>query len=116
MIVFVLWVLGIAFSASIFIKWIRRKNWRDKSIDEFLKRDMKTFLSFDNDKLYFITDNYKSEVNWEYYKYYGEDDASIYFFPEKNIYEAVYFSSKDIGEENFIHLKTIAQSKLISIG
>ena len=109
------WVITVLSLVMLLIKWIKRITWRDKSITSFLIEDIKAYLTFDNDKLTFITGTYKSDINWEYYKYYGEDNVSIYIFPERNVYEALYFSAGNIGEENFEKLKVTAKSKLTAI-
>jgi hypothetical protein len=89
------WLIAVVFSMALLIKWIKRINWRDKSINSFLLADTKAYMSFDNDKLTFITDTYKSDINWAFYQYYGEYKTSIYIFPERNLYEALYFSPSD---------------------
>jgi hypothetical protein len=109
------WVIAAIFFVTLLIKWIKRTNWRDQSINFFLLAASKAYIVFDNDKLTFITDTYKSEINWEFYKYFGEDDSSVYLFPERNLYEALYFSANDIGEENLEKLKAIAKSKLMPV-
>jgi uncharacterized membrane protein len=106
------WLIVVIFSVAILIKWIRRTKWRNNSINSFLIADTKAYMSFDNDKISFITDTYQSDINWEFYKYFGEDKTSIYIFPERNLYEALYFSAGDIGEENFKLLKSMAKLKL----
>jgi hypothetical protein len=110
------WLIAVVFSVILSMKWMKRTNWRDKSINTFLLADTKAYMIFDKDKLTFITDTYKSDINWEFYKYYGEDKISIYIFPERNLYEALYFSAGDIGEDNFKQLKAIAKSKLKPVG
>jgi hypothetical protein len=106
------WLVAVAFSVTLLIKWIKRTHWRNKSIDSFLFADTKAYIVFDDDKLTLITDTFKSDIKWEFYKYFREDKTSIYIFPEWNLYEAHYFSAGDIGEENFKQLKSLAKSKL----
>lgn len=76
---------------------------------------MEYLFAFDDDKLTFTTPIYKSEVNWSFYKYYAEDEITIYIMTESNFYETVSFSSSEIGPEYFNLLKEIVKSKLIPV-
>ena len=69
-------------------------------------------MTFDKEKLSFVTDSYKTEIKWDYYKFYSEHKKSIFFIPEDNLYEALYFSPADIGQDNFDQLRNIAKSRL----
>lgn len=62
-----------------------------------------------------MTDTYKVEYAWNYYKYYAEDKSSVYIFSERGIYEAFYVSITDIGIENFENLCAKTRLKLTSI-
>ena len=111
----IIWAAGGIFLITIFIRWIKRRNWSDKVIKAFLNTDSKFYIAFNEEKFTFVADTFKSDIKWEFYKYYAEDNTSIYFFPEKNLYEAVYFSPNDIGGEYFEQLKLIAKAKLMPL-
>lgn len=109
-----LWVVGLVFLAAILIKRIKRIKWRDNYIKDF-DRNTKSFsIAFDEEKITFITETFKSDINWEYYKYYSEDKNSIYIFPERNVYDAIYFSKNELGANNYEILKNIVKTKLIN--
>jgi hypothetical protein len=74
------WLVAVAFSVTLLIKWIKRTHWRNKSIDSFLFADTKAYIVFEDDKLTFITDTFKSDIKLKFYKYFGEDKTSIHFF------------------------------------
>ena len=106
------WVLSLLFLTSIVVRLYKRIKWRNKSVGRIKDLAPKLFISFDEEKLSFTTDTYTWEVKWAYYKYYGEDKNSVFLFPEKNIYEATYFSNNEIGVENYHLLRELAKSKL----
>ncbi|MGN6163535.1 MAG: hypothetical protein ACTHOF_03260 [Flavisolibacter sp.] len=106
------WLFGFVILVTIIIKRQRRIKWRDTTIKSFLAKEIKGHLTFDEEKLTFITDTYKTEIKWDYYKFYAEHRSSIFLFSEENLYEALYFSSTDIGQHNFEQLKNIAKKRL----
>ena len=72
------------------------------------------WLSFDESKITFITDNYSSDIKWEYYKYYKENRNSIFLFTE-SIYDAVACARSEIGDENYESLKAIVTKKITEL-
>jgi len=69
-------------------------------------------MSFDNEKISFETNSYKTELKWDYYDNYALDKNSIFIFTHRNIYEALYYSQNEIGIDNFLMLKTVVTEKL----
>lgn len=63
----------------------------------------------------FVTDKYKSEIQWSYYKYYAENKSSVYLICGRSLYDAIYFSPDDIGLDNFERLKEMAKLKLVPL-
>jgi hypothetical protein len=107
------WLGALIMIVIIIIKRQKRIHWRDTTIKTFLDKDIKGHMTFDNEQITFITDTYKTELKWGYFKYYAEDKNSVFFLPEENLYGAIYFSTSEIGQDNLNDLKTIAKSKLI---
>ena len=106
------WFIGIVILVTIIIKRHQRIRWRDTTIKSFLAKEIKVHMTFDEEKLAFITDTYKTEIKWDYYKFYSEHGRSIFFIPEESLYESLYFSPTDIGQDNFEQLKGIAKTRL----
>lgn len=106
------WLVGLVILVKIIIKRQKRVKWRDTTIKSFLAKEIKGHLTFDEEKLTFITDTYKTEIKWDYYKFYAEHRSSIFLIPEASLYEALYFSPTDIGQHNFEQLRNIAKTRL----
>lgn len=106
------WLVGLIILVTIIIKRQKRIKWRDTTIKSFLAKEIKGHMTFDEEKLNFITDTYKTEIKWDYYKFYAEHRSSIFFIPEESLYAALYFSPADIGQDNFERLKNIAKTRL----
>ena len=109
------WIFAIIYITTILIKWFKRQLWKQKSIAFSLKPNLGYIFYFDEEKIAFTTPTYKTEFVWEYYKYWVENNNSIFIFPPNSIYDAVYFSTADLGNENYKQLKEIASSKLINL-
>lgn len=107
------WLSALLFLAIIVIKRYKRNIWKEKTIKETFSNATNFQFSFDNEKLYFVTDNYNTDIKWDFYKYYAIDKGSIFIFPPNNIYEALYYSKNELGDANFESLKQIASTKLI---
>lgn len=106
------WLAALAVIVAIIIKRQKRIRWRDTTIKSFLGKDEIIHMTFDNEKLTFLTDTYKTEIKWDYYKFYTEYKGSIFFIPKDNLYNAISFSFSEIGQNNFNDLIEIANSKL----
>jgi hypothetical protein len=109
------WAAILIFVLIIVIKIIKRIVWRNEAIKVVFRKGVSCRISFDAEKLTLITDSYKSEMAWTYYKYYDEDEISIYIIPETSLYHTVSFSTIEIGEENLAKLKEIVKEKLIPL-
>lgn len=106
------WLVALAVFGAIIIRRQRRIRWRNTTIKSVLGKDEKVHMTFDNEKLTFITDTYKTEIKWDYYNFYTECMDSMFFIPKENLYEATCFSPSEIGLINFNELRDIAKSKL----
>jgi len=106
------WLVALAVIVAIIIKRQKRIRWRDTTIKSVLGKDEKIHMTFDNEKLTFITDTYKTEIKWDYYKFYTEYKDSIFFIPKDNLYQSISFSFSEIGQNYFNDLIDIAKSKL----
>ncbi|MFT3674263.1 MAG: hypothetical protein QM781_00050 [Chitinophagaceae bacterium] len=106
------WLVGLVILVTIIIKRQKRVRWRDTTIKSFLAKEIEARMTFDEEKLTFITETYKTEIKWDYYKFYAEHKNSIFFIPEENLYGALCFSPRSIGQDNFEQLKSIAKTRL----
>lgn len=93
----------------------KRNNWKRKAVQGFSPESNLFKFCFDEEKLLFETGSYKSEIKWDYYKYWAENKDSLFIFPERSIYEAIYYSKTELGIDNYDNLKRIVGSKLISL-
>ncbi len=109
-----LWILAIVYSISFYIKRWRRNKWISNAIEETLKKNQKDYITFDEEFFSYGSEDFKTELNWTYFKAYLEDKDSIYLFPLGTIYQCHSFSSYEIGEDNLVQLKNIAKSKIRS--
>ncbi len=107
-----LWICSLLFLLTIIFRKYKRIAWRDTMIQYCSQNDTEAFMSFDNEKISFVTNTYKTELNWDYYANYAFDKDSIFIIPSRNIYEALYYSQTEIGVDNFEALKTLATEKL----
>jgi hypothetical protein len=96
----------------VLFKRLKRSDWKNKTIQAYSVNDVPYQFSFDTNQLYFSTETYKTELNWDYYKYYSFYKNSIFLFPENNIYEAIYYSKRELGDTEFDRLVSIASAKL----
>jgi len=90
----------------------KRKLWKIRTIRKLSQVNNAIKFYFDDKRLLFKTDSHTSEIKWEYYKYWVENKDSLFIFPEKNLYEAIYYSKAELGMDNYDNLKRIAGSKL----
>jgi len=108
-------------AAFIYLCWfLIQKGKKDLSIKKMINNGLlpenKYSLSFDDQKLIFINKKVKSELSWDYYTFYSEDQHSIYLFPKGvSIYACTSFSENEIGQEAIEKLKKIAKEKLEKI-
>jgi hypothetical protein len=110
------WAAILILIAIIVIKIIKRIVWRNKTIKASFSKGESCRISFDLEKLTLITDSYKSEMAWTYYKYYDDDETTIYIIPDTSLYYTVSFSAIEIGKEHLGKLKEIVKMKLIPLG
>jgi hypothetical protein len=90
----------------------KRIHWKARAIRKLSQVNSAIKFYFDDKRLLFKTESHTSEIKWEYYKYWTENKDSLFIFPEKNIYEAIYYSKSELGVDNYDDLKRIAGSKL----
>jgi hypothetical protein len=109
----IIWILAMAYAIWYFVKMTRVNSWITSVINKALLEENKYSIYFDDQKIFFLTKNIKSEVLWTYYKYFAEDSESIYLFPEnESMYSCTSFSNMEIGIETLANLKEIAKVKL----
>ena len=109
------WFFTLIFLTTVLIKWYRRNQWKKECLKLTTQKDAIYSFYFDEEKLQFHHATYKTELNWDYYKYWSENKESIFIFPATNIYEAIYYSVSDLGIENYSLLKGIVSSKLTKL-
>ncbi len=109
------WLSLLIAGIVIFIRYFKRISWRNRSVAEAAEKLEYFSLHFDDDGIYFTTTKYKTEINWEYYKYWSEYNNSIFILNETNIYEALYYSERALGKVEFACLRQIVESKLIKL-
>lgn len=93
----------------------KRNQWKIRTIRKLSHVNNAIKFYFDDKRLLFKTESHTSEIRWEYYKYWVENKDSLFIFPEKNLYEAIYYSKAELGVDNYDNLKRIAGSKLASL-
>lgn len=73
----------------------------------------KAMMEYDDEKMVYTSGDYRVEIGWDQYKYFAESEGCMYFIPEKKPFETMYFSTQDIGAEQYDKLKSIAKAKLV---
>ena len=106
------WACTLIYLLIILIKWFKRYLWRNKSIVAANKQDVVYKLYFNEEKIFFEGPTYKTEMSWDHYTYWTENNNSIFIFPANNLYDCVYYSVSDLGVNNYILFKNIAALKL----
>jgi len=105
--------LGLIISVLIGWHFYKRKNWKRKCLQAELNNTTIYQMAFDEEKISFITENWKSEILWSYYSFYSINKNNIYLIPFTNIYTATCIAESEIGHENFEKLKAVAEAKLV---
>ncbi|MDI3320596.1 hypothetical protein [Pinibacter soli] len=94
------------------VKKQKRDHWKTRTIRKLSQVNSAIKFYFDEKRLLFKTESHTSEIKWEYYKYWAENKDSLFIIPEKDIYEAIYYSKSELGIDNYDDLKRIAGNKL----
>jgi hypothetical protein len=108
----IIWLVAIG--VLIYFLYIRytRNRWKSsvvKSVSNYYKS---YYLSFDDEKIYFTSDNHSGNLTWKYFKYYHIKDDILFLISENNIYDHMAFSEEEIGRENLSKMLLIAEKKL----
>jgi hypothetical protein len=106
------WIIAIWFGFTVLFKWIKRYKWKKDCIKAAENANTNFTFSFDKEKICFESSIYKTEISWDYYSYWTEHKKSIFLFEESNIYDALYYSERDLGYSNYAELKLIVAEKL----
>lgn len=106
------WACALLFAALILYKWYKRYKWKKKSVELANNADECYKFYFTEERIFFEGPKYKTEFTWDHYTYWIENNNTIFIFPGSNLYEALYFSVRDLGLENYCKFKSIASSKL----
>jgi hypothetical protein len=114
-IISMLWTIAFIIGLTILFKKYKRNIWKRKTLKATFSNDIKFKFSFDDKELHFVTDSYKTDIKWNYYKYYAVDKDSIFIFNKANIYDAIYYSKNELGNKHFDDLKQICATNLILI-
>lgn len=110
-----MWVIAVLLVIPIVYKWINRQAWKQNVLKNGKNNPGVYKISFDYEKIVFESETSRTELNWEYYKYWLENGNSLFIFPKDSLYDAICYSKSDLGEENYNSLKAIVTEKLTKL-
>lgn len=110
-----LWMAIFIFSLAHFLNWVGKLRWRNRSVEAFMQDGSQAFMEYDEEKMVYTSGDYRTEIGWAEYTYFSEAGGCMYFIPEKKPFETMYFSTEDIGPEQYEKLKAFAKTKLETI-
>lgn len=94
-------------------KKYKAQKWVKATVEGSIADKTNYSVQFDDDKIAFLTDNYKAEFNWSFFSSFAETRDCIYFFqPNRSYYECTCFSEYELGAANIERLKQIARERL----
>lgn len=108
----IFWFISLIILTSIAFQLYKRKIWKRKSLKAELLNKSIYEMGFDDERLYYLTDNINSETKWEHFKFYAIKSTHLFLIPANNLYEATCVSQSEIGAENFEKLKILVSIKL----
>ena len=106
------WLFFIVLFLSFLIKYLKRLLWKKKTLKYKLASNQVINFYFDESKIIFEEESYKTELDWNYYTYWIENKNSIFLFTESSIFESICFSKLELGEKNYLKFKSIALERL----
>ena len=106
------WICTLIYLPTIFISRYKKLRTIDRYINSLDKNQLNYSITFDNDKISFITDEATLDIDWVHYQYYSEYNNSLYVFSETKPSDSLYYSKNEIGEINYNQLKAFVTSKI----
>ena len=106
-----LWMAAVIFSISAVLNYASSVRMTKRSIEYYASNAPESFLSYDDEKLIYITGTEKTEYRWSDITGYLENQNSLYFIINNKLLESVSFSQSDIGDEHYQSLRSIATSR-----
>ena len=103
-----LWMAAFIFTISAVLNYANSVRLTKRSIEYYAENAPESFLSYDDEKLLYITGTEKAEYQWQDITGYMEHEDSIYFIIKNKLLESVSFAQSDIGEEHYQMLRSIA--------
>jgi hypothetical protein len=94
---------------------VRRNSSIEKVIQSKMNEDRDYVVSFDDDHFFIRSNDFKLELDWNYFKAYLESEKAIFLFPEGSLYDAYSFTENEIGDENLANLRKIVKGKLTQL-
>ena len=106
-----LWMAAVIFTITALLNYANSIRMTNRSIRYYAANLPESFLSYDNEKMVYITGLEKSEYKWADVTGYMEYQNSLYFVINNKLLESVSFAQTDIGEEHYNLLRSIAISR-----
>ena len=110
-----MWLTAVIIILWLFIKIHRHSRLVDSLMQAALNTEIEYYITFDEDKLTFITNEVKTEVVWSYWHGYAEVEEMLVLFVKGYLYSTNTFSDAEIGLENLEQLKAIVRRKVIKL-
>jgi len=108
----------IAAFALIYFAWFvyqRNKAWKwcKSAARQAIDRGEEEIITFSESGLVIEAKNYRTEVQWEFFRYFDEDESTLYLFTaEGSLYSCWSFSEQEIGQDAVAQMKMLARTKL----
>jgi hypothetical protein len=96
-----------------FFSRIYKRNLGIKNLIENTLKDGRSYsLSFDEEKVHILSEDFKLELTWKFFKGYLTNSSTVFLFSSNSLFSFHSFSVFEIGEENLNALRNLARARL----
>lgn len=106
-----LWMAAVIFTITALLNYANSIRMTNRSIKYYAAHAPESFLSYDDEKLIYITGAEKMEYKWADVTEFMENQNSLYLVLNNKLLESVSFAETDIGEEHYRALRSIVASR-----
>ena len=108
----IVWIFILSFILWHLIKRQKMNVRIRKIVNSEINTNKEYYMSFNDEGIIHSSNDYKSELKWNYFVGYLENSKCILLFPEGSIYSCISFSVSEIGQDNFSSLKGIVRERI----
>ncbi len=106
-----IWIFALGHLVVLLTRYRNRIKWKQGQIQAYSTQATTEFY-FNDEVISYKSDKYDTALKWDYFTYFKEHKNSIFIFDNQNTYQALYFSDRELGIDNFQTFKNIISQKL----